>query len=51
MNKSNGREPKDTADRLYESAGTYFAEVTVVLVECQAAEAERRTFCLFYANI
>ena len=25
---------KDTADRLYESAGAYFAQVAVVLVEC-----------------
>lgn len=23
----------------------------VVLVECQVAEAKRRTFCLFYADI
>ena len=42
---------KRQADRLYESAGAYFAQTALVLVECQVAEAKRRTFCLFYADI
>ena len=42
---------KTTADRLYESAGAYFAQTALVLVECQVAEAKRRTLCLFYADI
>lgn len=31
--------------------GAYFAQTALVLVECQVAEAKRRTFCLFYADI
>ena len=29
---------------MYESAGAYFAQTALVLVECQVAEAKRRTF-------